>query len=263
MDNLSTQESANAFVDALYYSRLMLLYYGKTIPFLMINDEECKSYIAKQNTSYYIPTEETFKKKLIEALQKASSEVINRFLIILNIYNKSTNNIIDLITIRLSMVLFKYEKQELKLKALQSITDTYKKNDYTKEINFSAWFESIFYIQNLCLCPEYIGDKTLITNLVKELRSNCSNYKKIMIDRQIKIDQLNFYQILMKLIQISVHRINSKPKLTRTTSLLYNILNNPKYLLIKKLINKLSIYKYIEVERNIDEAFHKKLIGIE
>lgn len=136
----------------------MLLYYGKTIPFLMINDEECKSYIAKQNTSYYIPTEETFKKKLIEALQKASSEVINRFLIILNIYNKSTNNIIDLITIRLSMVLFKYEKQELKLKALQSITDTYKKNDYTKEINFSAWFESIFYIQNLCLCPEYIGE---------------------------------------------------------------------------------------------------------
>ena len=72
LDNLSTEESANTFIDALYYIRLMRLYYGKTVPFLMINDKECKAFDAQQNTVHYLPTEEVFKKNLTEALKKDS-----------------------------------------------------------------------------------------------------------------------------------------------------------------------------------------------
>lgn len=79
LDDLGTQELSNAFIDALYYIRLMQLYYGRTISFLMI-DSKIISY-SSINTHYYLPTELQFKTNLEIALSKASRAVIDRFLI--------------------------------------------------------------------------------------------------------------------------------------------------------------------------------------
>ncbi|WP_234361291.1 hypothetical protein, partial [Francisella tularensis] len=46
---------------------------------------------------------------------------------------------------------FEHEEQKLKLKALQKYADAYKKNNYKNEINFRAWFESIFHVQIILL----------------------------------------------------------------------------------------------------------------
>ncbi|MDE4951078.1 hypothetical protein, partial [Francisella tularensis] len=80
--------------------------------------------------------------------------VIERLLIILNIYNKTIDdNTLILIRCRLTIILFENEEQKLKLKALQKYADAYKNNNYKNEINFRAWFESIYHVQNLSLSP--------------------------------------------------------------------------------------------------------------
>lgn len=193
--------------------------------------------------------------------------MVDRFLIILNIYNKTINdNTLNLIICRLPIILFQYEGQQFKLKALQLYIHSHKNNDYKSEINFSAWFESIFYIQNSFLCNDYIGSNTLIMKLVKQLKSGCSEYKRNMINKQIenRENELNFYQILMNLIVISVHhRILLKSKTTNTSSLLYDILRKPEYKLINKLIDDLFIYKNKNLNGDIYKVFHTKLIAIE
>ena len=265
LDDLGTQELSNTFIDALYYIRLMQLYYGRTISFLMI-DSKIISY-SSINTHYYLPTELNFKTNLKIALSKASKAVIDRFLIILNIYNKTIDdNTLNLILCRLPIILFQYEGQQFKLKALQLYIHSHKKNDYKSEINFSAWFESIFYIQNSFLCNDYIGSNILIMKLVKQLKSGCSEYKRNMINQKIenRENKLNFYQILMNLIEISVHhRILLKSKTTNTSSLLYDILSKPEYAVINKLIHNLFIYKNKNLNGDRYKIFHTKLITIE
>lgn len=68
--------------------------------------------------------------------------------------------------------------------------------------------------------------------LVKQLKSECSQYKRNMINQQIenRENKLNFYKILMNLIEITVHhRILLKSKTINTSSLLYDILSKHKY----------------------------------
>ncbi|AJI58985.1 pathogenicity determinant protein PdpC [Francisella tularensis] len=265
LDNIDTQEAANTFIDALYYIRLMQLYYGKTIPFLLISSEIVR--YSSSETHYYIPTEENFENILKIALNSASKPVIERFLIILNIYNNTIDdNTLILIRCRLTIILFEHEEQKLKLKALQKYADAYKKNNYKNEINFRAWFESIFHVQNLSLSPNYIGNNILILSLVEELKPKCSEYKKNMINQQIiaKANELNFYQLIIRLIEISTyHRILTKSIITNTTSLLYDILNKPEFQTINKSINKLFIYKNKDLNTDKYKAFHTKLITIE
>ena len=120
-----------------------------------------------------------------------------------------------MILCRLPIILFQYEGQQLKLKAIQLYIHSHKNKDCKSEINLSAWFESIFYIQNSFLCNDYIGSNILIMKLVKQLKSGCSQYKRNMINQQIenRENKLNFYQILMNLIEIAVHhRITFKIK---------------------------------------------------
>ncbi|MBD5784477.1 hypothetical protein, partial [Francisella tularensis] len=120
------------------------------------------------------------------------------------------------------------------------------KNNYKNEINFIALFESIFNVQNLSLSPNYIVNNILIVSLVEELKPKCSEYKKNMINQQIiaKANELNFYQLIIRLIEISTyHRILTKSIITNTTSVLYDIINKPEFQTINKSINKLFIYK--------------------
>ncbi len=263
LDDLSNQELSNAFIDALYYIKLMQLYYGKTIGFLMIDSTTVRH--ASKDTHYYVPTVLEFKKYLTTALKKASKPVIDRFLIILNIYNNTVNdNMIYSVVCRLPIILFSYAGQKSKLKALQSCIHKHKNKDYKSEINFSAWFESIFHIQSTSLSSDYIGNINLIMELVKQIKSGASEYKQNLIQQQIenRQNQLNFYQILMKLIQISTyHKILSKSRITNTSSSLYDLLEKPEYKKINKLVNNLFIHKSIEGDRY--KVFHTKLVIIE
>ncbi|MDE4969751.1 hypothetical protein, partial [Francisella tularensis] len=85
----------------------------------------------------YIPTEEIFENILKIALNSDSQPVIERFLIILNIYNNTfDDNTLILIRCRLTIILFEHEEQKLILIALQKYADAYKKNNYKNEINF-------------------------------------------------------------------------------------------------------------------------------
>ena len=91
LDDLGTQELPNAFIYALYYIRLMQLYYSRIISFLMINSKII-SYSSINTHYYYLPTELQFKTNFEITLSKASRAVIDRFLIILNIYNKTIDD---------------------------------------------------------------------------------------------------------------------------------------------------------------------------
>ncbi|MDE5024875.1 hypothetical protein NAI69_10445, partial [Francisella tularensis subsp. holarctica] len=70
-------------------------------------------------THYYRPTEDNFENILKIALNSASKPVIERFLIILNIYNNTIDdNTLILIRGRFTFILFVHEEQKLKLKAV-------------------------------------------------------------------------------------------------------------------------------------------------
>lgn len=261
LDDLSSLESSNAFIDALYYLKLMQLYYGRTISFLMVDSRK----VVSTKTHYYLPTESEFKNHLKTAFRNASKPVIERFLIILNIYNSEIDkNTLDLVLCRLPIILFNKIGQRSKLIALQLYIHKQKKKDYKSEIGFSAWFESIFYNQNTFLSRDYIGNNTTIMKLVGQVKSRCSGYKQNLINQQIENRQreLNFYQILMKLIQITTyHKILSRSKTTNTSILLCDLLGRPEYEEINQIINNLFIQKNIEGDRY--KAFHTKLVAIE
>ncbi|MDE4965811.1 hypothetical protein, partial [Francisella tularensis] len=69
---------------------------------------------------------------------------------------------------------------------------------------------------------------------------------------------------IIRLIEISTyHRILTKSIITKTTSLLYDILNKPEFQTINKSIKKLFIYKNKDLNTDKYKSFHTKIITIE
>lgn len=132
INDFSTEESANAFIDKLYYLKLMQLYYNKTVSLLIIDEKRIKSKTS--DTDYFLPRKHNLMEYIEKALTMASKPVKNRFLIILNIYNSDINkSIINLICNRLPIIYFSKNSQYYKLECLQYAIHEKKLSEYNKK----------------------------------------------------------------------------------------------------------------------------------